>query len=145
VRKVELVLIKNFHEKKKDEHTVRIRAHAQRKFWKGDRIVYEDSDVDYWEEYWVFGRKGDVWKLKEMLVDGQGETLGDQENFDKDTSQQMLDWFYSKDRASWGWPTNKVELSIRVEGAAGNGAGRQHTVNHNMTCMTSNIERRGTP
>ena len=68
--------------------------------WKGDRIWHEDPDVEAWEEYWVFGSHEDQWKLKEMLFDGKGEALWDQENFDEGTGQQMLDWYYSKDRAA---------------------------------------------
>ena len=101
VRKVELVLIRNFHDNKKDEYIVRIRAHAQRRFFKGNTITHQDADVTTWEEYWVFGnhnRQG-IWKLKEMLPDAQGKGLWDQENVDEDTSEQMLNWYYSKDRA----------------------------------------------
>ena len=100
VRKAELVLIRNFNDDEKDEYVVRIRAHAQKKIWKGDRVWCEDPDVEAWEEYWVFGSHEDQWKLKEMLFDGKGEALWDQENFDEGTGQQMLDWYYSKDRAA---------------------------------------------
>ncbi|SVB95230.1 uncharacterized protein METZ01_LOCUS248084, partial [marine metagenome] len=100
VRKAELVLIRNFNDDEKDEYVVRIRAHAQKKIWRGDRIWHEDPDVEAWEEYWVFGSHEDQWKLKEMLFDGRGEALWDQENFDEGTGQQMLDWYYSKDRAA---------------------------------------------
>ena len=76
-----------------------IHARAQRRFFKGTAIPHEDPDVTTWEEYWVLGNQGGVWKLKEMLTDAQQEGLWDQENVDEDTSQQMLDWYYSKDRA----------------------------------------------
>ena len=36
---------------------------------------------------------------KEIFPDEQGNALWDQENFDEDTTQQMLDWYYSKSRA----------------------------------------------
>ena len=34
-----------------------------------------------------------------MLPDAQGKGLWDQENVDEDTSEQMLKWYYSNDRA----------------------------------------------
>ena len=96
-----MVLIRNFHVNKKDEYIVRIRAHAQRRFFKSNTITHQDADVTTWEEYWVFGnhnRQG-IWKLKEMLPGAQGKGLWDQENVDEDTSEAMLKWYYSKDRA----------------------------------------------
>ena len=99
VRKVELALVRNFHEPEKDEYTVRIRAHAQVIVKRGRKIIQKQPDVTPWEEYWAFGRDGDRWKLKEIFPDEQGNALWDQENFDEDTTQQMLDWYYSKSRA----------------------------------------------
>ena len=99
VRKVELTLVRNFHEPEKDEYTVRIRAHAQVIVKRGRKIIQKQPDVTPWEEYWAFGRDGDRWKLKEIFPDEQGNALWDQENFDEDTTQQMLDWYYSKSRA----------------------------------------------
>ena len=57
------------------------------------------ADVTPWEEYWAFGRDEDRWNLKEIFPDEQGNAIWDQENFDEDTAQQMLDWYYSKSRA----------------------------------------------
>ncbi len=100
VRKAEIVLIRNFNDDEKDEYVVRIRAHAQTRIWKDGKLALDDPDVRAWQEYWVFGSHQDQWKLKEMLIDGQGEPLWEQENFDEGTGQQMLDWYYSKDRAA---------------------------------------------
>ena len=100
VRKSELVLIRNFNDDEKDEFVVRLRAHAQKRVWKNGRVWYEDPDVRAWQEYWIFGYHQERWKLREMLPDGQGEDLWKQENFDEGTGQQMLDWYYSKDRAA---------------------------------------------
>ena len=56
------------------------------------------ADVTPWEEYWAFSREEDRWKLKEIFPDEQGNAILDQENFDENTTQQMLDWYYSKSR-----------------------------------------------
>ena len=66
---------------------------------RGRKILQKQPDVPPWEEYWAFGRDGDRWKLKEIFPDEQGNALWDQENFDEDTTPQMLDWYYSKSRA----------------------------------------------
>jgi len=93
-------LIRNYNDDEKDEFVVRIRAHAQTHIRKGRKMIQDDDDVRTWEEYWVFGRQEGVWKLKEMLFDGQGEHLWEQKNFDEGTGQQMMDWYYSKNRAA---------------------------------------------
>ena len=99
VRKSELVLIGNYDDDEKDYFVVRIRAHAQTRIKKGRKLIQDDPDVRTWDEYWVFGRQAGAWKLKEMLFDGVGENLWEQENFDEGTGQQMMDWYYSKSRA----------------------------------------------
>jgi hypothetical protein len=38
--------------------------------------------------------------LKEVLPDAQGEAAVGTENVDEGTSQQMLEWYYSKPRAT---------------------------------------------
>ena len=100
VRKTELVLIRNYNDNTKDEYVVRIRAHAQKKIHRDDRVWYEDPDVRVWQEYWVFGRHKDLWKLKLILPEARGSALWEQENFDEDSGQQMMDWYYSKNRAA---------------------------------------------
>ena len=47
----------------------------------------------------VWPRRGPLEKFKEIFPDEQGNATWDQENFDEDTTQQMLDWYYSKSRA----------------------------------------------
>jgi hypothetical protein len=42
----------------------------------------------------------DQWKLKGILADEQGSAIWDQENYDEDTTQYMLEWYYSKNRAA---------------------------------------------
>jgi predicted lipid-binding transport protein (Tim44 family) len=77
VRKVELILVRNYLRDDEDEFTVRIRAHAQKIVRKGDRIVSQDDDVRAFEQYWTFGRDGQVWKLKDVLPPARGqEALG---------------------------------------------------------------------
>ncbi len=100
VRKVELVLVRNFHAKVEDEYTARIRAHAQIIIKRNGQIIKKQSDVMTWDEYLVFGRVKDQWKLKEILADDQGSAIWDQENYDEDTTQHMLEWYYSKNRAA---------------------------------------------
>ena len=76
VRKVELLLVRNFADNTRDEFTVRISAHAQRIIRQSDRTLSEQETVTPFEEYWTFGRLDGRWKLKEVLPPGQGKKSG---------------------------------------------------------------------
>lgn len=100
VRKAELILIRNFSDRTKDEFTVRISAHAQKIVRKGDRILSEQPYVTPFEEYWTFGRLDEQWKLKEVLPPARGKTLISEENIDEDSSPEQLKWYYRQTRAT---------------------------------------------
>ena len=99
VRKVELILVRNFDDNVEDEFTVRISAHAQKIVRRGDRILRQDEYVSPFEEYWTFGRLDGQWKLKEVLPPARGARLVGQENVDQGTSREQLEWFYRHTRA----------------------------------------------
>jgi predicted lipid-binding transport protein (Tim44 family) len=99
VRKAELILVRNFADRAKDEFTVRISAHAQRIIHKGDQIRSEQQDVTPFEEYWTFGRLDEQWKLKEVLPPSLGKKKLVEENLDEDSSQSQLQWYYRQTRA----------------------------------------------
>ncbi|MCJ7783555.1 MAG: TIM44-like domain-containing protein, partial [Desulfobacterales bacterium] len=99
VRKAELILVRNFADRAKDEFTVRFSAHAQRIIHKGDQIRSEQQDVTPFEEYWTFGRLDEQWKLKEVLPPALGKKKLAEENVDADSSQNQLQWYYRQTRA----------------------------------------------
>jgi predicted lipid-binding transport protein (Tim44 family) len=100
VRKVELIHVRNFDDRSRDEYTVRITAHAQRIVRKSGRILSEDRYVTDFEDYWTFGRRDDQWKLKEVLPPAQGKKHMAEENVDQDTSADQLKWYYRQTRAN---------------------------------------------
>ena len=100
VRKVELILVRNFANNSKDEFMVRISAHAQRIIRKGDRIVSEQEYVTPFEEYWTLGRLDKQWKLKEVLPPGRGKKMLAQENVDEESGPDQLQWYYRQPRAN---------------------------------------------
>jgi predicted lipid-binding transport protein (Tim44 family) len=99
VRKAELILVRNFADRTKDEFTARISAHAQRIIHKGDQIRSEQQYVTPFEEYWTFGRLDEQWKLKEALPPALGKKKLAEENVDEDSSQSQLQWYYRQTRA----------------------------------------------
>jgi predicted lipid-binding transport protein (Tim44 family) len=100
VRKVEIVLVRNFAEQEKDEFTVRISAHAQKIVQKGGFTQSEDRYVVPFEDYWTFGRLDRQWKLKEVLPPATGKKLITEENLDEDSSAGQLQWYYRQTRAN---------------------------------------------
>ena len=100
VRKVELLLVRNFADNTRDEFTVRISAHAQRIIRKGDQALSEQETVTPFEEYWTFGRLDGQWKLKEVLPPGRGKKAIDLENVDEESSPGQLQWYYRQPRIS---------------------------------------------
>ncbi len=99
VRKVELLLVRNYGDNTRDEYTVRVSAHAQRMIRKGDQSLSAQDYVTPFEEYWTFGRLEGQWKLKEVLPPGQGKKAVDLENVDEDSSPGQLQWYYRQPRA----------------------------------------------
>jgi hypothetical protein len=100
VRKVELILVRNFADPAQDEFIVRISAHAQKIMRKGPRILNEQRYVTPFEEYWTFGRHENTWKLKEVLPAARGEKMITEENVDEDSSRGQLHWYYRQTRAN---------------------------------------------
>ena len=100
VRKVELLLVRNFADNAKDEFTVRISAHAQKTLARGGVTLVEDPYVAPFEEYWTFGRLDGQWKLKEVLPAAKGQRMAAAENVDQDSSAGQLQWFYQHKRAN---------------------------------------------
>ncbi|MFH1024807.1 MAG: TIM44-like domain-containing protein [Planctomycetota bacterium] len=100
VRKVDIVLVRNFADNSKDEFTVRVTAHAQSIVRKGDRVVREDADVTAFEEYWTFGRFENAWRLKGAQPPARGRAMTAAENLDEDSSPEQVKWYYEKDRAN---------------------------------------------
>jgi predicted lipid-binding transport protein (Tim44 family) len=99
VRKVELLLVRNYGDNTRDEYTARISAHAQRIVRQGEKTLSAQEYVTPFEEYWTFGRLEGQWKLKEVLPPGQGEKAIDLENVDEDSSPGQLQWYYRQPRA----------------------------------------------
>jgi len=56
--------------------------------------------VKPWVEFWTFRRSGQQWLLAEILPAGKGAAALALENVDEGSSQQMLEWYYSKERAT---------------------------------------------
>ncbi len=100
IRKVELILVRNFPDNAKDEYTVRISAHAQKIVKRGGAVVSQDEYVTPFMEYWTFGRLGNQWKLKEVEPPATGEAMVGQENVDEDSSAAQLQWYYKHNRAT---------------------------------------------
>jgi len=100
VRKVELVLVRNYSDNTKDEFTVRISAHAQRAVRRNGLLISQDPYVTPWTEYWTFGRLDNEWKLKEVEPPARGEEMIQMENVDEGSSPQQLQWYYQQTRAN---------------------------------------------
>ncbi len=99
VRKVELVLVRNFADNALDEFLARVRAHAQRIVKRRGTTVHEDADVVPFDEYLTIGRDEGRWKLKEAVPPGSGAEGVARENIDEDSSLEQLRWYYTKKRA----------------------------------------------
>jgi len=99
VRKVELLLVRNFADNTRDEYMVRISAHAQQIIRKGENVISQEDYVTPFEEYWTFGRLDGQWKLKEILPPGQGKRTVTMENIDEDSTPDQLRWYYRQPRA----------------------------------------------
>ena len=100
VRKVELILVRNFHDNTQDEFTVRISAHAQRIIRGHATVISQEDDVTPFEEYWTFGRQAGQWKVKEVLLPAAGAAAVKAENVDEDSNAAQLQWYYKQTRAN---------------------------------------------
>ncbi len=100
VRKVEIVHVNNRDDRRLDEFTALVRAHAQIIITRRDRVEYRDPDVRPIEDFWTFGRAESRWVLREILPKADGASVLRKENVDEGSSPEMLEWFYSKPRAN---------------------------------------------
>ena len=100
VRKVELILVRNFTDPARDEFFVRISAHAQKIVRKGNQVLSGQQYVTPFEEYWTFGRLDGVWKLKEVLPPARGGQLIAEENVDEESTAGQMQWYYRQTRAN---------------------------------------------
>ena len=101
VRKVELILVRNYTDNTKDEFTARLSAHAQQFVRRADGSeVARDDDVIPFVEFWTFGRLDNQWKLKEVLPAAEGARELAAENVDQDSNAAQLHWYYTKSRAT---------------------------------------------
>jgi len=100
VRKVELVLVRNFSDNSKDEFVARIRAHAQRITMQRGIALQRDDDVTPFELYLTFGRLENQWRLKEFVLPADAGELLLKENIDQDSNSQQLEWYYKQKRAT---------------------------------------------
>lgn len=84
VRRVEIVLIRNFRDNAKDSFMARVTAHAQLVTTNNGIVTEEDSYVTAFAEYWEFARTPDGWKLRKAYPAGEGggDTSGG--NIDED-------------------------------------------------------------
>jgi predicted lipid-binding transport protein (Tim44 family) len=100
VRKVEIVHVDNRDDRALDRYTARIAAHAQVIIARGSVEQRHDPDVRAWVEYWTFAREGQRWVLAEIQPAAEGASIIARENVDEGSSAQMLEWYYSKPRAT---------------------------------------------
>jgi predicted lipid-binding transport protein (Tim44 family) len=100
VRKVELVHVNNRDDRQLDEFTALVSAHAQVIVTRAGRVEYRDPDVRPLQDYWTFGRADSRWILREILPTADGVGVLRKENVDEGSSPEMLEWFYSKPRAT---------------------------------------------
>jgi predicted lipid-binding transport protein (Tim44 family) len=100
VRKVELVLVRNFADNSRDEFVARVRAHAQRILRRKGRVTWQDQDVVPFEQYLTLGRLEKRWRLKEILSAEAGQAAVKEENLDQDSSPEQVQWYYQHSRAN---------------------------------------------
>jgi len=102
VRNVEIVLVKNYSDRAKDEFTAWISGQAQSVVVdaKSEEKISGDDYVRDFEEYWTFMRVGDFWLLKSIDTGFSSQNYVSEENVDEGTSKEMLNWYYTKERAT---------------------------------------------
>jgi hypothetical protein len=65
-----------------------------------ENLFGQFTDVRPSQDYWTFGRADSRWVLREILPTADGVNVLRKENVDKGSSPEMLEWFYSKPRAT---------------------------------------------
>ena len=98
VRKVELVLVRNFADSSRDEYVARVRAHAQKIMKAAGSVVQQDEDVTAFEQFLTFGRLDGRWKLKEVVLPHEAERVVERENVDQEATKRQMEWYYQHKR-----------------------------------------------
>ncbi len=98
VRKVEIILVKSFNDKSKNEFTARISAHAQIIHRRNGLLLQGDDDVTLFIELWDFGVLDNEWKLKSATPEAEADILS-AENIEEGSSPNLVKWYYTKKRA----------------------------------------------
>jgi len=84
VRKIEVVLVRNYKDNRRDEFTARVTAHAQQVAWRNGQVAGQEPYVTAFTEYWTFGRLDGEWKLREVLPPAAGDKHVTAPNVDED-------------------------------------------------------------
>lgn len=100
VRKAEIIHVNNRDDRSLDQFTARISAHAQVIATRAGAAQHQDEFVKPWVEFWTFRRAGALWVLQEILPGEKGPAMVALENADEGSSVGMLQWYYSKERAT---------------------------------------------
>jgi predicted lipid-binding transport protein (Tim44 family) len=96
VRKVEIALVLNRANNERDEYLARVACHAQRVSVGGGGP--SDPDVRRFTSFLKFRRAGDRFKLAAVLPPGEGDRTAAEENVDEESTQDQLQWYYTKER-----------------------------------------------
>lgn len=64
VRRVELVLVRNYKDNRKDSFCARVTAHAQKIVRRGEQVVSQQPDVTAFTEFWEFIRTTEGWAMR---------------------------------------------------------------------------------
>ncbi len=101
VRDVEIVLVKNYYDNRKDSFTAWVSGQAQTAVTdeKTGSMVQGDDRVADFEEFWTFQREGDQWKLSEIEKAYSNSSIVGEENVDEGSDRSLMEFYYSKDRA----------------------------------------------
>jgi predicted lipid-binding transport protein (Tim44 family) len=75
VRKVEVVLVRNYRASERDEFLARVRAHAQKVVRNKVTGATQEGPLAAFECFALFGRLDGRWKLKEVLPPARGESV----------------------------------------------------------------------
>jgi predicted lipid-binding transport protein (Tim44 family) len=99
IRNMEIVLVRNYNDKTKDEFIAWVSGQAQTVIVdeKSGKLTNVDPYVKDFEEYFTFKRNDQRWLLDSIEEASKNNYLKEQ-NIDEGTSKGMMDWYYSKNR-----------------------------------------------
>ena len=94
-RRAEIVLASPASKSKvrQDEFTARINATAVRAMLRNGKELHRDAAPEPFTEYWVFGRQGDEWKLRDILPRMDQE--GADNTRDGAPGPAQIEWYWS--------------------------------------------------